>query len=328
VVVQSGEPLLLVEAELPPLLPLEEAVERFRDVHLHVQRLVLLEEGGEELEVVLHLLHLRQELLRQLRVALPVLDPGVEVDHLQLQLYDLFVVRAALLQQLLDVAALVPAVVLQLPQAVVEADHPALHLAHRCLRQVLELVDLLRLRVLPLGHQLHLPVQPLLVLPRFLAPLQDLPVEPALELVQLLDLLLVDLDDCLHLLDAPVVLQLRLEGGDRHGLYLQVLLLDVGGLGRALPFQEEVVVVDLLLQHGETALDFVDLDGLLGLLLVEGLQQVHHDLPHLRLHLVPLEFLDLYRLFAIAHLILLWVGWVEMGEMEWEMGGQMMDGGR
>jgi fumarate reductase subunit D len=65
------------------------------------------------------------------------------------------------------------------------------------------------------------------------------------------------------------------------------------------------MVLHLFEHDGDVPLDFVYFDGLLGLLLVEGLQQVHHDLPHLRLHLVPLELLYFYGLFLFSgHLIL------------------------
>lgn len=64
------------------------------------------------------------------------------------------------------------------------------------------------------------------------------------------------------------------------------------------------MVVDLLLHCSEGALDFIYLNGLFGLLLVEGLEQIHHDLPDFRLNLVPLKFLDLYRLLTTRHLIL------------------------
>ena len=55
-------------------------------------------------------------------------------------------------QQFFYVTGLVPAVVLKLPQAVVESDHPALHLIHTGLHQIFKLVHLLRLRVLTLHH--------------------------------------------------------------------------------------------------------------------------------------------------------------------------------
>jgi hypothetical protein len=112
----------------------------------------------------------------------------------------------------------------------------------------------------------------------------------------LFDLLLVHLNHCLHPLDAPISVELRLLGGSHHGVNTLVLQLYIGGFARALPLKQEIVVLDLLLQSSEGAFDLVELDGLLGLLLVEGLQQVDHDLAHLGLHLVPLEFLYLYRL--------------------------------
>ncbi len=127
-------------------------------MHLDVEWLVLLEEGLHELEVVLHLLHLPQELLGKLRIPLTVLYPGVQVYSLQLQLYDLFVVGAALLQQLLYVTGLMLTVILQLAETVVEGDHATLHLTHGCLSYVLELIHLLRLGILFFHHQLHLPV--------------------------------------------------------------------------------------------------------------------------------------------------------------------------
>ena len=134
--------------------------------------------------------------------------------------------------------------------------------------------------------------------------LDDLLVQPRLEVVQLLDLLLVDLDDRLHLLDLALILELRGLGHRQRFLDLLVLQLYVGGLGGILPLQQEIMILYLFLHGGHVALDLVDLDGLLGLLLVEGLQQVDHDLPHLGLHLVPLELLDLYALLLLTHLIL------------------------
>ena len=60
---EAGEALFFVEAELAPLLAFDEAVEGFGDVHLRVERLVLLQKSSEEAQVALDLLHLAQELL-------------------------------------------------------------------------------------------------------------------------------------------------------------------------------------------------------------------------------------------------------------------------
>lgn len=187
-------------------------------------------------------------------------------------------------------------IVLQLTQSIIKGDHPSLHLAHGCLGQILELIDLLSLGILSLDHQLHLPVQSLLVLPRLLTPSQDLSVQTTLEVVQLFDFLLVHLNHCLHTLDAPISVELPLLRGSHHSVNAFILEFYIGGFARPLPLKQEIVVFDLLLESSEGAFDLVEFDGLLSLLLVEGLQQIHHDLPHLGLDLVPLEFLYLYGL--------------------------------
>lgn len=64
------------------------------------------------------------------------------------------------------------------------------------------------------------------------------------------------------------------------------------------------MVFYLFLHGGHVPLNLVDLDRLLGLLLVEGLQQIHHDLSHLGLDLIPLKLLDLDSLLLLTHLIL------------------------
>lgn len=81
------------------------------------------------------------------------------------------------------------------------------------------------------------------------------------------------------------------------------------------------MVLDLLLHGRHVSFDLVDLDRFLGLLLVEGLKQIHHDLSHLGLHLVPLKFFDLDGFFLLTHLILFinitikWDGYCMWDEM-------------
>lgn len=225
-----------------------------------------------ELQIVLHLFHLPQEFLRQFRVSLPILNSDSQVNSLELQLDDLLILRTAVLQQSLDITGLMLAVILQLPHTIIKGDHPPLHLAHSCLGKILELIYLLRLCVLPLDHQLHLSVQALLVLPRLLTPCQDLPVQTRLEVVQLSDLLLVHLNHCLHTLDTAIGIELRLLGGSNHRINALILELYVGGLARTLSLKQKIMVFDLLLKRSQGAFDLVKFDGLLGLLLVEGLQ--------------------------------------------------------
>jgi hypothetical protein len=61
--VQAGKSLLFEQAELPSLLPLDEAVQSFRDMHLDVEGLVLLEKSSEKSQVILYLFDFAQKLL-------------------------------------------------------------------------------------------------------------------------------------------------------------------------------------------------------------------------------------------------------------------------
>jgi len=55
--VQFGKPFLLIHTQLSPMPALQKTVQRLGDVELDVERLILLEESGEETHVVLHFLH-------------------------------------------------------------------------------------------------------------------------------------------------------------------------------------------------------------------------------------------------------------------------------
>lgn len=142
---------------------------------------------------------------------------------------------AGLLQQLPDIAGLMLGIILQLPQPIVKRNHAALHLGGRSFGDIFELVDLLTMRVLFLGHQLQLFVDALFMLFEVFRTLDDLLVQTGLKVVELLDLLLVDLHNGLHLLDLAFVLKLAVFGMRECLLDFLVLELYIGGFGRILP---------------------------------------------------------------------------------------------
>lgn len=78
-----------------------------------------------------------------------------------------------LLQQLPDIASLMLGIILKLPQPIIKSNHPTLHLSRRSLRYIFELVDLLTLGILFLGHQLQLLIDALLMLSEVLGALDD-----------------------------------------------------------------------------------------------------------------------------------------------------------
>lgn len=122
-----------------------------------------------------------------------------------------------------------PGIILKLSQPIIKRNHPTLHLSRGSLGDIFELVDFLTLRILFLCHQLQFFVYAFFMLLEILSTLDDLLVQPRLEVVELLDLLLVDLHNRLHLLDLPLVLKLSILGHSEGFLYLLVLQLDVGG---------------------------------------------------------------------------------------------------
>lgn len=195
--------------------------------------------------------------------------------------------------QFFDVGGSVPVLILQFLEAVVKVDHAGLHLADRVLDEVLEVVDLLDLVVLALDHEIDLVLSAFLESAELVDPLDDLLVDSLLQLVELGDLLLIEGDDDLHPLDGGVGVDVGFGGLLVDLCDLLVLELDVGGFLGLLPFQQEVVVLQLFQHAGLDAFHLVNFDCVLGLLLAEGLQQLAHDLPDLGLDLVPLELPDL-----------------------------------
>jgi hypothetical protein len=245
--------------------------------------------SGLEVYVTLHLFHLCEEFLGKFCVLLAVLDAVGEIDHPVLELDELFIEADRVCHEFVDVADPVPVVVLELLEAIVEGDHAGLHLGDRTLGHVLELVDFLDLLVLALGHEVDFCLDAFFESAELVDPFHHFPVHPLLQLVELGDLLLVDLHDGLHPLDGRVRVDVRLGHLLPNLPDLVVLQLHVGRLLRALPLKQEILVFQFLLDEGLRPFYFVDFDGVLGLFLVEGLQEFAHDLPHLGLHLVPLE---------------------------------------
>ena len=128
-----------------------------------------------------------------------------------------------------------------------------------------------------------------LELAKLVNPVDHILVDPLLQLIQLPDLFLIDRQDCLHALDGGLGIDLSFSCFKLDVSNTVILQLSVGGLFGILPIKEEVVVL-LLLEHGSlNTPDLIDLDGVLSLLLVEGLQKFTHDFPHLGLDLEPFE---------------------------------------
>jgi hypothetical protein len=71
-----------------------------------------------------------------------------------------------------------------------------------------------------------------------------------------------------------------------------VLQLDIGRFLGVLALEQEVMVFEFLQHCRLDTFHFVHLDGVFGLFLVEGLQQLAHDFPHFSLNLIPLELSD------------------------------------
>ena len=183
--------------------------------------------------------------------------------------------------------------VLKFLEAVVKGDHACLHLANRVLDEILEVVDLLNLVVLPFDHEIHLVLSTFLESAELVDPLNYLLIDSLLQLVQLGYLLLVEGNNDLHSFDGGVGVDMGFGGLLIDLCDLLVLELDVSGFLGLLPFEQEVMVLQFFQHAGLDAFHLVNFDGILGLLLAEGLQQLAHDLPNLGLDLIPLELPDL-----------------------------------
>ena len=120
--------------------------------------------------------------------------------------------------------------------------------------------------------------------------------------------LFVDCDHRLHFFDSALVFDLDLRQRFAVLGYFVVLQLNIGGFLCVFSLKEEIVVLEFFKDVGLRAFDFVDFDGVLGLFLVEGLQQFPHDLSDLGLDFVPLKLSDFECLFlallVFAHYLL------------------------
>lgn len=126
-------------------------------------------------------------------------------------------------------------IILKLPQPIIKRNHPTLHLSRRSFGDIFELVDLLTLGILFFGHQLQLLIYALFMLSEVLCTLDDLLIQPRLEVVELFDLLFVDLHNGLHLLDLAFILKLAVFGIGERLFYFLVLQLYIRGFGCILP---------------------------------------------------------------------------------------------
>jgi len=81
VVVQFGEGLLLVYAELASLLAFHEAVQGLGYLHLDVEGLVLFKEPTQELELSFDLFHLCEKFLRQFAISLSIFNSRRQIHN-------------------------------------------------------------------------------------------------------------------------------------------------------------------------------------------------------------------------------------------------------
>ena len=91
--VQLGELLLLIDAELSTLAAFHKAVECVRNKHLGVEGLILFQKSRKKVLFVFHLLYLCKELLRELSIFLAILDSARKVICLYIKFCQAFVMR-------------------------------------------------------------------------------------------------------------------------------------------------------------------------------------------------------------------------------------------
>ena len=176
-----------------------------------------------------------------------------------------------ILHEFFDVRGSVPVLILKFLETVVEGDHACFHLANRIFDEVLEVVDLFELIVLALDHEIDLVLGTFLESAELIDPLNHLLIDSLLQLVQLGDLLFVEGNYDFHAFDGGVGVDMGLCGFLVDFCDLLILKLDVGGFLGLLPFQEEVVVLQFFQHACLDAFHLVNFDGVLSLLLAEGL---------------------------------------------------------
>ena len=127
--------------------------------------------------------------------------------------------------------------------------------------------------------------------------LQYLFVQSTLQLIELVNLLLIDCNHCLHPFNSTLVFDVIFGDFLTKLRYFIVLKLYISRLMCILPLEEEVMIFQLFYYVSLHTFDLIDFDCILRLFLIERLKQFTHNFSNFRFHFIPFKLSYLHAVF-------------------------------